>query len=550
MMTMNENILNMLKADFTVLEKLEIKPNFAELSRKYKMDYRTIKKYYEGYEGKPKTRNVRSKLDSYASIIEEKLSINRVTYKAVYRMLLSKYGEKEIGSYSNFLYYCKKNNLGHERITSGNPKYETEPGDLAEVDWKESIKLFNSMNELFEVNIFHIVLKYSRYSYIELTLSKEQNVLLRALINSFRFFKGIPKRLLFDNMSTVAIVGGKTKKVHPRIIQFSKDFGFEVRLCKARSPETKGTNEARNKILDTIRAYDHEFATFEELSEIVRQLNSSMNINKCAGTNISPILLYYKEKEYLYPMPRREIVESYLEPAKVKVANTQLIYYKGCQYSVDRSLINEFVQPEEFNGKLYLYYKGKCIASHSLTDNPINYTTEHYTQLMKHKIKQEDIETTVNKNLEIMNQLNGMRKVEINKDEAFKTAEGMIAYIIQSTSHNAWILRFLSSLNEKEKEIFYREMKKIYPFVEDESQFYYAFKHALDKENLDNLRFDFWLLQENCSYDFLSNKGYEQIANEYHDEIVEYYDERIENETKPNKEEQNDKYNSESDFPF
>ncbi len=249
-------------------------------------------------------------------------------------------------------------------------------------------------------------------------------------------------------------------------------------------------------------------------------------------------------------MPRREIVESYLEPAKVKVANTQLIYYKGCQYSVDRSLINEFVQPEEFNGKLYLYYKGKCIASHSLTDNPINYTTEHYTQLMKHKIKQEDIETTVNKNLEIMNQLNGMRKVEINKDEAFKTAEGMIAYIIQSTSHNAWILRFLSSLNEKEKEIFYREIKKIYPFVEDESQFYYAFKHALDKENLDNLRFDFWLLQENCSYDFLSNKGYEQIANEYHDEIVEYYDERIENETKPNKEEQNDKYNSESDFPF
>lgn len=547
---MNDHILNMLKADLTVLDKLEIKPNFADLARKYKMDYRTVKKYYEGYEGKPKNRKTKSKLDPYASIIEEKLSISRISHKGIYRMLLSQYGEKEIGSYTNFMSYCKKNKLSHGRISAGNPKYETEPGDLAEVDWKESIKLYNRSGEFFEVNIFHIVLKFSRYSYIELTLSKEQNVLLRVLINSFRFFRGVPNRLLFDNMSTVAIVGGKKKKIHPRIVQFSKDFGFEARLCRARSPETKGTNEARNKILDTVRAYDHEFDTYEELSDIVAQLNSSMNISRCAGTNISPVLLYYKEKEYLHPMPRREIVESYLEPAKVKVANTQLIYYKGCQYSVDRSLINEYVQPEEFNGKLYLYYKGKCIASHSLTSNPINYASEHYTQLMSYKVKQEDIESTVSRNLEIMNQLNEMRKVDIQRSKAFETAEGMIAYIIQETRHNAWIIRFLSSLNEKETAVFYQEMKKLYPFVKDESQFYLAFKHALDRNRLKSLRFDFWLLQENCNYDFLNDDGYEEIGNEFQKDIEEYYSDRIENETKLNKEEQNDIYDTESDLPF
>lgn len=546
---MNDHILNMLKADLTVLDKLDIKPNFADLARKYKMDYRTVKKYYEGYEGKPKNRKAKSKLDPYASIIEEKLSISRISHKGIYRMLLSQYGEKEIGSYTNFMSYCKKNKLSPDRISAGNPKYETEPGDLAEVDWKESIKLYNRSGEFFEVNIFHIVLKFSRYSYIELTLSKEQNVLLRVLINSFRFFRGVPNRLLFDNMSTVAIIGGKTKKIHPRIVQFSKDFGFEARLCRARSPETKGTNEARNKILDTVRAYDHEFDTYEELSDIVVQLNSSMNISRCAGTNISPVLLYYKEKEYLHPMPRREIVESYLEPAKVKVANTQLIYYKGCQYSVDRSLINEYVQPEEFNGKLYLYYKGKCIASHSLTSNPINYASEHYTQLMGHKVKQEDIESTVSRNLEIMNQLNEIRKVDIQRSRAFETAEGMIAYIIQETRHNAWIIRFLSSLNEKETAVFYQEMKKLYPFVKDESQFYLAFKHALDRNRLKKLRFDFWLLQENCNYDFLNDDGYEEIGNEFQKDIEEYYSDRIENETKL-KEEQNDIYDTESDLPF
>ena len=40
---MNDHILNMPKADLTVLDKLEIKPNFADFARKYKMDYRTVK---------------------------------------------------------------------------------------------------------------------------------------------------------------------------------------------------------------------------------------------------------------------------------------------------------------------------------------------------------------------------------------------------------------------------------------------------------------------------------------------------------------------------
>ena len=92
---MNDHILNMPKADLTVLDKLEIKPNFADFARKYKMDYRTVKKYYESYKGKPENRNCRSKLDPYASVIEEKLSIERVSHKGVYRMLLSKYGEKK-----------------------------------------------------------------------------------------------------------------------------------------------------------------------------------------------------------------------------------------------------------------------------------------------------------------------------------------------------------------------------------------------------------------------------------------------------------------------
>ena len=50
---------------------MNIKPNFSELAREYDLDRRTVKKYYEGYEGKSKTRNKSSRLDQYYIEIKE-----------------------------------------------------------------------------------------------------------------------------------------------------------------------------------------------------------------------------------------------------------------------------------------------------------------------------------------------------------------------------------------------------------------------------------------------------------------------------------------------
>ena len=46
-----------MKAKLNPLKENDIKPNFAELARQSGIDYRTIKRYYDGYEGKPATRN-------------------------------------------------------------------------------------------------------------------------------------------------------------------------------------------------------------------------------------------------------------------------------------------------------------------------------------------------------------------------------------------------------------------------------------------------------------------------------------------------------------
>ena len=102
-------------------------------------------------------------------------------------------------------------------------------------------------------------------------------------------------------MATVSNTNVTPKKPTDSIMQMAKDFGFKVRLCKARSPQTKGTVEARNKIIDWVRAYEGEFETLEELEVLISAVNKDMNISINQKQKMSPTALY-KEKEYLKPL--------------------------------------------------------------------------------------------------------------------------------------------------------------------------------------------------------------------------------------------------------
>lgn len=127
----------------------------------------------------------------------------------------------------------------------------------------------------------------------------------------------------------------------------SKNFGFKVKLCKAQSPQTKGTVEGRNK---------------------------GMNIAINQETNMSPTALFYKEKEYMLPLPPKDIIGSYLMPNRYRASSEALINYGGSKYSVDPKLIAEEVTTDLLDNKLYIYYNGKLVTFHALNDNLLNYS--------------------------------------------------------------------------------------------------------------------------------------------------------------------------------
>ena len=524
---------NNLKGELAVMDSLGIKPNYAALGRMYGMDWRTVKKYHEGYEGKPSTRRKRSKLDDYKQEITDKLTIRRITVRGVYEFMVKKYGYERIGSYPNFNKYVVKNKLKPKADNSGHPRYEKGPGEQAQVDWKEDISIADKYGEIFVINVLHMTLKYSRFSHLEMTIQKRFNDVSRGLINGFVKFGGVPKELLFDNMSTVANIKVKPKQPTDSISKLAKDFGFKVKLCGTRKPETKGTVEAKNKVIDWIRAYEGEFEGLEELTAIVDSVNKDMNININQETEMSPTALFYKEKEYLQPLPARDIIDTYLTPIKYKVSNEALIRYGDSRYSVDPKLIGEEVTADLLDNKLYIYYNGKLVTFHSLNENPINYHENHYKSLMTGKVKQEDMENIVAENLEMMDTLLEKRKVKVSEIEATKSAEALIAYINQSEYGN-WIIGYFSHLSLDERLTFIKGMNDVLPFVANREVFMSHIKYSMKENRCRNLDFDCWVndfMAMNEADSILTAEGYESIKNKYSKEIEKLLEDiRLEHE--------------------
>lgn len=56
-------------------------------------------------------------------------------------------------------------------------RYETPAGKQAQIDWKESIDFQLDTGEIITVNIFVMILSYSRFRVYYLSLTKTQDIL-------------------------------------------------------------------------------------------------------------------------------------------------------------------------------------------------------------------------------------------------------------------------------------------------------------------------------------------------------------------------------------
>lgn len=387
------------------------KINYAAYARQYNCDYRTVKKYYHERDDtlitSRKPRKVVKKIDGFEEIIKEKSLKYNAPAIAIYNLLKNDYGFT--GSYSTIKAYV--HTIKEEKQNEVTVRFETIPGLQCQIDWKEKMILVSRNGEVFEINIFLSILGYSRFKYVELTLDRSQVILFRCLTNSFRYYGGVPKQLLFDNMRTVV---DKSRTQYDKVVynqkfyQFSKDAGFEPQSCMAYRPETKGKVEVLAKIMNRLKAYNNEFETLEDLKKILAKLNEEINNEISQTTLEKPIDRFQKEKEYLQPEPRYDILEAYFceKVLTRKVPKDCLITYQNRKYSVNPAYAGKIVTLQIEDDILHVYYNQTLVSSHEINKKVINYTPEDYKLLLKKSlIKEENIERIAEENLKIFDKL-------------------------------------------------------------------------------------------------------------------------------------------------
>lgn len=390
------------------IKAMEVKINYNDLARKLDCDPRTIKGYATGtVKSKRKDRIIDSKLKDFEDTIIDKIDNCSATAMSIYKYIQKQGYTGKYGLVKNFVKSHKKDSQKKATI-----RFETNPGLQAQVDYKERKKMISKYGEIFEINIFLFVLGFSRTKYFEITVDRKQDSLFSSLINTFKYIGGVPKEIVFDNMSTV-VDRHNTYLGHvqfnSKLIQFAKDFNFKPIACKPYRPQTKGKVESLAKLTNRLDVYNHEFESFEDLKKIAYEICNELNNEISQAINTSPFSRLEHEQKHFSPLPDKTIIASYInKDREYKVSKESMITYLGNKYSVPVAYVGKklIVRPDNASNTLKIYSNNDLVATHTISEKLLNYNMNHAVEIMKSeafRFKSDDeIEDLISTNLNHM----------------------------------------------------------------------------------------------------------------------------------------------------
>ena len=402
--------------ELNMYRQLGIKPNFTEIGRKHGLHRHTVSKYWnQGDEIEDRRRDKVSAFDEFKDVIEQKAALPGVTKKAIYEFLLDRHPDAGLPKYGSFTKYCREHGIECAAAAGpeAHPRFETPPGRQLQFDWKEDLELADANGEVFEFNVFSAVLGYSRAHRFIYSRTRTEDDLLACLLATFVRFGGIPEEAVTDNMGAlVTFVGGKRVKSE-RAWRFAKEAGFELKLCRVSTPQTKGKGESANRFANRLLAYNHDFEGEQGIIDAIARIEMRSNAEPNETTGLPPAVLFMTEKEHLRPIGNLRMLQEMVGNVSVqRVPATMLVRAAGRQWSVPRACIGKKVNVVTMpSGQVRVTLDGETVAVHdaSAASGPIVYAEDHYAEALSGKswFHDSDIREAARANLALLDQLGG-----------------------------------------------------------------------------------------------------------------------------------------------
>ena len=402
--------------ELNMYRQLGIKPNFTQIGKKYGLHRQTVAKYWSrGEEIEDRRRDKGSGFDEFRDVIERKAALPGVTKKAIHEFLLDRHPEADLPKYGAFTKYCRERGIECASASEpdAHPRFETPEGRQLQFDWKEDLEMVDVNGEVFEFNVFSAVLGFSRAHRFIYSRTRTEDDLLACLLATFVRFGGIPEEAITDNMSALVTFAGGKRVRSERAWRFAREAGFELKLCRVSTPQTKGKDESSNRFVNRLLAYDRDFEGEQGLINAIARIEARSNAEPNDTTGLPPAVLFMKEKEHLRPIGNLRALQDMIGNVSVQeVPATMLVRAAGRQWSVPRACIGKKVNVVAMpSGQVRVTLDGEEVAVHDATSaaKPINYAEGHYVEALSGKswFGDSDIREAARANLELLDRMGG-----------------------------------------------------------------------------------------------------------------------------------------------
>lgn len=337
--------------------------SISAIARELDCDRKTVRKWLKqgGFRPrKPRSRRP-SKLDPHKEYIMKRLADGVFNAEVLLRELRQR-GYAGGRSILNDLLFAFR----QQQKVKATLRFETPPGEQAQVDWGECGFIVEDGLK-HKLYCFTMVLGYSRMLYVEFTTRQHIDALILCIIHAFRFFGGLPRVLLTDNMKQV-VTGHEadgTPCWNTRFLDFSRHYGLKIRLCRPRRARTKGKVESgvgyvKQNFLPGVLAV----SSLDDLNAQVRVWLSEVANCRPHGTTHQPPVERFRD-ENLIPLHLVSEFDtsSYLNR---RVSSDCFVDVHTNRYSVPWQYAGRDVRVRLLETRMEVQWGGTVVAEHDL----------------------------------------------------------------------------------------------------------------------------------------------------------------------------------------
>lgn len=335
----------------------------SQIAKEVGVDRKTVRRTLnEDRAGRTGERERASVLDPYKDYLKARLEVADFTAQRLFQEVRERgYG----GSYNLVKRFVGP--LRQHKHQQAVLRFETLPGQQAQVDWAGRFGEMEVDGVRKTLSCFSMVLGFSRYQYIEFTLSRSLVTFLSCHVRAFEYFGGVPAEVLYDNLKTAVLshIDGEVE-YQAEFLDFAGYYGFTPRACRPYRAMTKGKVE---RPFPYIRSNFFLGRPFRDLGDLNAQargwLESIANVRIHGTTQERPQDRFAVEREKLRPLP----VEAFRAVERVFRSSTRdcVISYGGNFYSVPHEhAARRNLRVEVSADELHIYDGQTRIATHGV----------------------------------------------------------------------------------------------------------------------------------------------------------------------------------------